>query len=196
MRKLALFITLVGLMVFNFSCQKKHEFYGFVYDQPAYDFKLIDQDGKEVRLSDYTKQGKVVILFFGYTHCPDVCPTALNTLANMMKKLKEEERQKVQVLFISVDPERDTPSVLKNYVPFFYPTFVGLTGSQEDIKKVAKEYKVYYKKVKGESSAGYLVDHTATIYVITPDMKIKLLYTPAKQDPEKMAKDVEYLLKT
>ncbi|MGC8853228.1 MAG: SCO family protein, partial [Hydrogenobacter sp.] len=88
------------------------------------------------------------------------------------------------------------PSVLKNYVPFFYPTFVGLTGSPQDIEKVAKEYKVYYKKVEGESSAGYLVDHTATIYVITPDMKIKLLYTPAKQDPEKMAKDIEYLLKT
>jgi len=196
MRKLALFITLTVLTVFSFSCYKKHEFYGFVYDQPAYDFKLMDQNGKEVRLSDYTKQGKIVVLFFGYTHCPDVCPTALNTMASMMKKLKDGERQKVQVLFISVDPERDTPSVLKNYVPFFYPTFIGLTGSPQDIEKVAKEYKVYYKKVKGESAAEYLVDHTATIYVITPDMKIKLLYTPAKQDPEKMAKDIEYLLKT
>lgn len=196
MRKLALFITLMALTVFGFSCYKKQEFYGFVYDQPAYDFKLIDQNGKEVRLSDYTKQGKIVVLFFGYTHCPDVCPTALNTIAGMMEKLKEGERRKLQVLFISVDPERDTPSVLKNYVPFFYPTFIGLTGSPQDIEKVAKEYKAYYKKVKGESSAGYLVDHTATIYVITPDMKIKLLYTPTKQDSENMARDLEYLLKT
>lgn len=183
-------------LTFNISCQKKHEFYGFFYDQPAYDFKLIDQNGKEVRLSDYTKQGKVVVLFFGYTHCPDVCPTALNTMASMVKNLKESERSKVQVLFISVDPERDTPEVLKGYVPFFYPTFVGLTGSPEDIKKVAKEYKAYYRKVEGQSAAGYLIDHSATIYVITPDMKIKLLYTPAKQDPKKMAEDIEYLLKS
>ncbi|QWK20497.1 MAG: SCO family protein [Hydrogenobacter thermophilus] len=196
MKKLALFITLMALTVFSFSCYKKHEFYGFVYDQPAYDFKLVDQDGKEVKLSDYTKQGKVVVIFFGYTHCPDICPTALTTLASMMKNLKEDERNKVQVLFISVDPERDTPSVLKGYVPFFYPTFVGLTGSQDEIKKVAKEYKVFYRKVKGESAAGYLIDHTATIYVVTPDMKIKLLYTPTKQSPEKMAKDIEYLLKS
>ncbi|GBC88591.1 SCO1 protein [bacterium HR13] len=196
MKKLALFITWLALLIFAPSCQKKHEFYGFVYDQPAYDFKLTDQEGRQVSLSDYTRQGKIVVIFFGYTHCPDVCPTALTTLASMMKNLKEDERNKVQVLFISVDPERDTPSVLKAYVPFFYPTFVGLTGSQDEIKKVAKEYKVFYRKVKGESAAGYLIDHTATIYVVTPDMKIKLLYTPTKQSPEKMAKDIEYLLKS
>lgn len=196
MRKLALLITWSFILSLALSCQKKHEFYGFVYDQPAYDFKLTDYDGKQVRLSDYTSKGKIVVIFFGYTHCPDVCPTALTTLANMMKKLKENERQRVQVLFITVDPERDSPSVLKGYVPFFYPTFVGLTGSQEDIKKVAKEYKVFYRKVKGESAAGYLVDHTATIYVVTLDMRVKLLYTPAKQDPDKMAKDIQYLLRT
>ena len=189
-------LLLLFFLTFNISCQKKHEFYGFFYDQPAYDFKLIDHNGKEVRLSDYTKQGKIVVLFFGFTHCPDVCPTALNTLASMVKNLKESERSKVQVLFISVDPERDTPEVLKGYVPFFYPTFVGLTGSPEDIKKVAKEYKAYYKKVEGESAAGYLIDHSATIYVITPDMKIKLLYTSGKQDPKKMAEDIKYLLKS
>jgi len=191
-------ILLLFLLVltFNTSCQKKHEFYGFLYDQLAYDFKLIDHNGKEVKLSDYTKQGKVVVLFFGYTHCPDVCPAALETMASTIKNLKESERDKVQPLFISVDPERDTPEVLKNYVSFFYPTFVGLTGSPEDIKNVAKEYKAYYKKVEGQSAAGYLVDHSATIYVITPDMKIKLLYTSGKQDPKKMAEDIKYLLKS
>lgn len=195
MRKLNLLITLLVALLFAGSCKKEHKFYGHLYDQPAYDFELTDHDGKRVKLSDYTKQGKLVFVFFGYTHCPDVCPTALSTLAQVMKDLGDDA-QKVQVLFISVDPERDTPEVLKGYVPFFYPTFVGLTGSEEEIKKVAKEYKAYYRKVEGESKAGYLVDHSATIYLITPDMKIKLLYTPAKQEPDKMAEDVKYLLRS
>ncbi len=191
MRKLSL-LFIVALLL---SCQKKeHSFYGFFYNQPAYDFELIDQDRKQARLSNYTKQGKIVIIFFGYTHCPDVCPTALTTLAKVVKELNDKERQKVQVLFISVDPERDTPEVLKGYVPFFYPTFLGLTGTSESIKKIAKEYKVFYRKVEGESTAGYLIDHTATIYVVTPDMRIKLLYTPAKQDPYKMSEDIRYLI--
>ncbi|MCS7277655.1 MAG: SCO family protein, partial [Aquificaceae bacterium] len=108
----------------------------------------------------------------------------------------QEEVQKVQVLFISVDPDRDKPEVLKGYVPYFYPTFVGLTGSEEEIRKVAKEYKAYYRKVEGESASGYLVDHSATIYLITPDNKIKVLYTPSKQDPQKMAEDIRFLLKS
>ncbi len=195
MRKLNLLITLVLALLFVPSCKREHKFYGHLYDQPAYDFELKDQEGKRVKLSDYTKQNKLVFVFFGYTHCPDVCPTALSTLAQVMKYLGDDAKR-VQVLFISVDPERDTPEVLKGYVPFFYPTFVGLTGSEEEIRKVAKEYKAYYRKVEGESKAGYLVDHSATIYLITPNMKIKLLYTPSKQEPDKMAEDVKYLLKS
>ena len=114
----------------------------------------------------------------------------------MMKELDEKERERVQVLFISVDPERDKPEVLKSYVPLFYPTFIGLTGSPQEIEKTAREYKAYYRKVEGESKGGFLIDHTAAIYLITPDMKIKLLYTPAKQDPKHMAEDIRYLLKT
>lgn len=193
MRKLVFLITLFLLLL---SCQKKHEFYGHLFDQPAYDFQLTDHNGRRVRLSDYTKEGKVVLLFFGYTHCPDVCPMALETMAKVIKALKPEEASRVQVLFISVDPERDTLEVLKGYVPYFYPTFIGLTGSEEEIRRVAKEYKAYYRKVEGESAGGYLIDHTATIYLITPDMKIKLLYTPSKQEPEKMAEDIRFLLRS
>mgnify|MGYP001627111725 CR=1 FL=1 len=193
MRKLTFLITLFLLLL---SCQKKHEFYGHLFDQPAYDFQLTDHNGRRVRLSDYTKEGKVVLLFFGYTHCPDVCPMALETMAKVIKALKPEEASRVQVLFISVDPERDTLEVLKGYVPYFYPTFIGLTGSEEEIRRVAKEYKAYYRKVEGESAGGYLIDHTATIYLITPDMKIKLLYTPSKQEPEKMAEDIRFLLRS
>lgn len=194
MRKLTLFITL--LLFFVASCKRQHEFYGHSFDNPAYNFELTDHNGKRVKLSDFTGQGKIVLIFFGYTHCPDVCPTALETLARMMKYLKPEEAKRVQVLFISVDPERDTEEVLKGYVPYFNPTFIGLRGSEEEVRKVAKEYKAYYRKVEGQSASGYLMDHTATIYLITPDNKIKLLYTPSKQDPEKMAEDIKFLLKS
>ncbi len=192
MRKLTTFIILV--LLFVVSCKKQHEFYGHLYDQPAYNFELTDHEGKRVKLSDFTNQKKIVLLFFGYTHCPDVCPMALETMAKVMKNLTPEEAKRVQVLFISVDPERDTPEVLKGYVPYFNPNFVGLRGTEKEIEKTAKEYKAYYKKVEGESAGGYLIDHTATIYLVTPDMKIKLLYTPAKQEPKKMAEDIKFLL--
>jgi len=192
MRKLTTFIILV--LLFVVSCKKQHEFYGHLYDQPAYNFELTDHEGKRVKLSDFTNQKKIVLLFFGYTHCPDVCPMALETMAKVMKNLTPEEAKRVQVLFISVDPERDTPEVLKGYVPYFNPNFVGLRGTEKEIEKTAKEYKAYYKKVEGESAGGYLIDHTTTIYLVTPDMKIKLLYTPAKQEPKKMAEDIKFLL--
>ncbi len=187
---------MVFLLLFVVSCKRQHEFYGHLYDQPAYNFELTDYEGKRVKLSDFASQKKVVLLFFGYTHCPDVCPMALETMAKVVKSLTPEEAKRVQVLFISVDPERDTPEVLKGYVPYFNPTFIGLIGSEEEIRKTAREYKAYYKRVEGQSAGGYLVDHTATIYLITPDMKIKLLYTPAKQDPAKMAEDIKFLLRS
>ncbi|WPM33011.1 SCO family protein [Hydrogenobacter sp. T-2] len=193
MRKLTTLIVLV--LLFVVSCKRQHEFYGHLYDQPAYNFELTDHEGKRVRLSDFTNQKNIVLLFFGYTHCPDVCPMALETMAKVMKNLTPEEAKRVQVLFISVDPERDTPEVLKGYVPYFNPTFIGLTGTEKEIEKTAREYKAYYKRIEGESAGGYLIDHTATIYLVTPDMKIKLLYTFAKQEPEKMAEDIKFLLK-
>lgn len=193
MRKLTFLITFLLFLVA--SCKKEYEFYGHFYDQPAYNFELTDQNGKRVKLSDYTSKGKIVLLFFGYTHCPDVCPLALETMAKVMKNLKPEETQRVQVLFISVDPERDTTEVLKGYVPYFHPSFVGLRGSEEETRKTAQEYKAYYRRVEGQSAGGYLVDHTATIYLITPDNRIKILYTPSKQDPQKMAEDIRFLLK-
>ncbi|RMH79932.1 MAG: SCO family protein [Acidobacteria bacterium] len=196
MRKLTTILTFLWASLLLLACSREHKFYGHLYDQPAYNFELTDHNGKRVKLSDYTGQKKLVFIFFGYTHCPDVCPAALSTLAQVMKELKQEEASRVQVLFISVDPERDTEELLKGYVPYFNPTFVGLRGSEEEIKKVAKEYKAYYKKVEGQSAGGYLVDHTATIYLITPDMKIKVLYTPSKQEPDKMVEDVRYLLKS
>ncbi len=194
MRKLTILISLFFFALILASCKRGHQFYGHFFDEPAYDFELTDHNGKRVKLSSFTGQGKIVLIFFGYTHCPDVCPAALDTMAKVMERLGEKAKG-VQVLFVSVDPERDTEEVLKGYVPYFHPSFIGLRGSEEEIRKVAKEYKVYYRKVEGESAGGYLVDHTATIYLITPDNKIKLLYTPAKQDPDKMAEDIKFLLR-
>jgi protein SCO1/2 len=112
----------------------------------------------------------------------------------MMELLEEEYRDKVQVIMISVDPERDTPQVVDKYAKYFNPTFIGLTGSEEDIKKVAKEYKAFYKKVEGQSASGYLVDHTAYIYLIDREGNLKLIYSSSKQKPELMAQDVRKLL--
>ncbi len=194
--RLALFI-LLALSIVPIGCERRqHEFYGFVFDQPAYDFELTDHNGNRVKLSDFTKQGKMVLIFFGYTHCPDICPDALTKMKLAYDKLSEDEKRRVQVLFISVDPERDTPEVLKGYVPYFDHSFIGLVGSPEEIAKTAKEYKAYYRKVEGGSALGYLIDHSTTIYLITPHMKIKLLYTGSKQDPEKMAEDIKSLLRS
>lgn len=195
MRTLTFLIVLCVALTLS-ACKKSHQFYGFEYNQPAYDFELMDHNGKRVRLSDFAKQGKISLIFFGYTHCPDVCPDALTKMKTAYDLLSQEEKEKVQVLFISVDPERDTPQVLKGYVPHFDPSFIGLVGSPEEIEKTAREYKAYYKKVESDSKLGYLIDHTSTIYLVTPDMKIKLLYTGSKQDPKMMAEDIKFLLKS
>ena len=195
MRTLTFLIVLCVALTLS-ACKKSHQFYGFEYNQPAYDFELMDHNGKRVILSDFAKQGKISLIFFGYTHCPDVCPDALTKMKTAYDLLSQEEKEKVQVLFISVDPERDTPQVLKGYVPHFDPSFIGLVGSPEETEKTAREYKAYYKKVESDSKLGYLIDHTSTIYLVTPDMKIKLLYTGSKQDPKMMAEDIKFLLKS
>lgn len=187
------FTILVAFLLI--SCEKKDSFNGTLYDKPAKEFCLTGwEDGKERKVCLSEFRGKAVFMFFGYTHCPDVCPAALQTLARTMKLLDEEERSKVQVLFISVDPERDTPEVSQKYAEFFYPTFLGLTGTPEEIKKVTKDYMAFYSKVEGQSEGGYLVDHTAYIYLIAPDGTLKLIYPSTKQKPELMAEDVRKLL--
>lgn len=132
---------------------------------PGGDFVLQGADGP-VALSDY--RGKVTLLYFGYTYCPDVCPTALTATAAALKQLTPEERAKVAVLFISVDPERDTPAHLKEYAAFFDPAIVGATGSAEQVATVARQYGVFYAKQKTNTAGGYVVDHTSETYVVDP----------------------------
>ncbi len=192
MRLLWLVLTFLFLTV---ACEKREKFNGTLYDKPAKEFCLTGfKDGRETKVCLSDLKGKVVLMFFGYTHCPDVCPTALQTLSKTMELLSEEERSRVQVVFVSVDPERDTPEIAQKYAEYFYPTFMGLTGTPEEIRKVAKDYMVYYEKVKGQSEGEYLVDHTAFIYLITPDGTLKLIYTSTRQKPELIAEDIKKFL--
>ena len=133
------------------------------------DFVLQGPDGP-VALADY--RGKVVLLYFGYTFCPDVCPTSLVLVAEALGKLTPEEATQVRAYFISVDPERDTPEVLRAYAPFFHPSIVGLTGSPQEIAEVAGRYGVSYMRQKSRDGAPYAVDHSSYTYVIGPDGKL------------------------
>ena len=132
---------------------------------------LPDQDGKLRTLEDF--KGKVTVIFFGFTQCPDVCPTTMAELAQVKKALgKDGER--VQGVFVSVDPERDTPEILKKYMGSFDPSFVALRGTAEQTKAVAKEFKVFYAKVPGKTEGSYTVDHTAGSYILDTQGKVRL----------------------
>ncbi|HYA46642.1 MAG TPA: SCO family protein [Burkholderiales bacterium] len=134
-------------------------------------FTLTDHTGRTRTLEDF--RGKVVVMFFGYTYCPDVCPTTLAELKAVKEQLGEEGKS-LQVLFVTVDPERDTPKVLANYVPAFDPSFLGLYGDAAATATVAKEFKVFYQKVPGKTPGSYTVDHTAGSYVFDPQGRLRL----------------------
>jgi protein SCO1/2 len=135
------------------------------------DFHLTDHTGKKRSLADF--KGKVVVLFFGYTHCPDVCPATLAEFAMAMKQLGDDSG-KVQVLFVTVNPERDTPQLLAKYVPSFYPSFLGLYGDPDETLKAAKEFKVIYQKIAGSSPGNYTMDHSAGTYVFDQKGRLRL----------------------
>jgi len=134
-------------------------------------FSLNDHTGKPVTLESY--KGKVVVLFFGFTHCPDVCPTTMAEMSAVMKELGPDA-DKVQVLFATLDPERDTKELLSQYVPGFDSRFVGLYGTPEQVAATAKEFKVFYRKVPGKTPDSYTIDHTAGSYVFDKNGKLRL----------------------
>lgn len=155
------------------------------------DFSLTDHAGKRRSLADF--RGKAVVVFFGFTHCPDVCPTTLAELASAMKKLGTDA-DKVQVLLVTVDPERDTAAVLGPYVTAFDPRFLALRGSAEETAQVAKEFKVIYQKVAGNKPENYTMDHSAGSYVFDGQGRIRL-YVGYGQGSEVFAQDIARLLK-
>ena len=154
-------------------------------------FTLTDHTGKRVTDQDF--RGKFVLMFFGFTNCPDVCPTALQVMAAALDKLGRNAERITPVL-VSVDPEHDTPSVLAAYVASFHPRLVGLTGSQSEIDAIAKAYRVYVKKVPDpKSTAGYTMDHSSIIYVVGPDGSYRMHFTHATS-PDAMADRLAGLL--
>ena len=154
------------------------------------DFALPDHNGKVRTLADF--KGKAVVVFFGYTQCPDVCPTTLSEMANVMQQLGPLS-DKVQVLFVSVDPDRDTPELLAKYVPAFDARFLGLVGDQSATEKIAKEFKVFYQKVPGKEPGSYTMDHTAGSYVFDPQGRLRL-FVRHGQGGEPIMHDLKLLL--
>ncbi|MDD5249143.1 MAG: SCO family protein [Rhodocyclaceae bacterium] len=154
------------------------------------DFALIDHNGKPRRLADF--KGKAVVLFFGYTQCPDVCPTTLAAMRDTMRLLGADAAR-VQVLFATLDPSRDTPHLLAQYVPWFDPSFLGLWGDEQTIAATARDFKVYYAKQPGAEPGSYSIDHTAASYVFDPQGRLRLTIRHGEA-PERIAADLRQLL--
>jgi protein SCO1/2 len=156
----------------------------------ARDFRLTDHNGRDRALADF--RGKVVAVFFGYVHCPDVCPTTLSDFALALQQLGADAGR-VQVIFVTVDPQRDTPELLKQFVPAFNPGFLGMYTDAASLKQLAKEYKVVYQKTSVKAADDYLIDHSAGTYIYDPQGNLRLLM-PYGSSPDAIAKDLKALL--
>jgi protein SCO1 len=187
----ALFLHVI-LVCLVLACCTKPEFNNIDISGADYarDFALTDASGARRSLADY--HGKVVVLFFGYTHCPDVCPTTLAQLAQA-RRLLGTDAERVQILFVTLDPERDTPQLLQRYVPAFDPSFVGLTGSRQQIEATAREFKVFFQKVDGPAPDSYTLDHSSGSFVFDPQGRVRL-YLSDKSRPDQIAPDLKRLL--
>jgi len=186
---------MTAFLVLLAACSPKPEFKNIdITGSTAFgkDFSLVDPDGNVRTLADF--KGKVVVMFFGYTQCPDICPTTLTEMQQVMTLLGPKS-DKVQVVFVTVDPERDTAAILKQYVPSFDSRFLGLRPADEaPLEKVTKDFKIYYKKVPGTSPGSYTMDHSAGSYAFDPEGRLRL-YIKHAQGPETLAHDLKELLK-
>ncbi|MBK5204005.1 MAG: SCO family protein [Polaromonas sp.] len=157
----------------------------------AQGFSLADHNGQLRTLKDFA--GKIVLIFFGYTQCPDVCPTTLAEMAQIKQMLGPDGDQ-LQAIFITVDPERDTPEILKAYMGNFDPTFLALRPTMDQLPEVAKDFKIYYKKVEGKTPGSYTMDHSAGSYVFDGKGRVRL-YSRYGGGAEALASDIRLLLK-
>jgi protein SCO1 len=157
----------------------------------ARDFSLTDHNGQPRSLKDFA--GRIVVMFFGYTQCPDVCPTTMTELVEV-KKLLGADGQKLQAIFVTVDPERDTPEVLKAYMGNFDPSFLALIPRPDQLAALAKDYKVYYKRVEGKTPTSYTMDHSAGSYIYDTRGRLRL-YTRYGTGAAPLAADIKLLLK-
>jgi protein SCO1/2 len=172
-------------------------FYGFRLfpSEDAYNFSLVDQTGRPLELAKLS--GKVVLFTFGFTHCPDVCPTTLTDLSAVYQALPARDQKRLQLLFISVDPQRDKPKTLKDYLSFFDPNIIGLTGSKESIDKAVKAYGASYlvDRRPGDNPDVYFINHSAYAYLINPQGKWEFIYNYEKlRDTNRIVADIEKVL--
>ncbi len=187
-------IIAVGLGIFvGIKFFGPHNFHGTVLQSPeaAKDFSLTSMHGQSVKLSDF--RGKIVLLYFGYTFCPDVCPTTLSEIKKAMG-IMGNGAEHIQVIMITVDPERDTPAVLNSYMAQFDPSFLGLTGSVREIQNIASPFGVYFARQENTNSKDYLMEHTAALMAINQQGYLKLIWpygTPAAD----LADDLNYMLR-
>jgi protein SCO1/2 len=154
------------------------------------DFRLTDHNGKERTLADF--RGKVVVVAFGFTHCPDVCPTTLASLASAVKQLGDDAAG-VQVLFVTVDPKRDTLELLRQYVPAFHPQFLGLGGTPDAVVRTTKDFKMYVQERAGTTPGNYTIDHSTQIYAFDRSGKVRLVIAHGAA-PAAIASDLKILL--
>lgn len=194
---LILAITGWGLFALN-HFQNDYDFHGKKYFKEAPSFKLTDHHGKTASLTDYND--KLVLLSWGFTKCPDICPLTLSTLRKVINNLGKQGTE-IQVLFITVDPERDTPEKLKSYVPFFHEDFIGLTGSREEIDQVVEDYGAFYfvhsdayGRSEHDTWESYQLTHTTNISLIDQKGRMILYYPYNKWDVEEMSRDIKTLL--
>ena len=186
---------LIGIVAAGTILFGKPTFRGTTYAEPyppAPEFTLTRADGSSFQLSEM--RGKTVLLFFGYTSCPDVCPTTLAELNLAMKQLSEKDANKVQVLFVTVDPKRDTPEKMQEYVNHFNTNFIGLSGTEDELTPVWNSYGVYREIVEGTSALGYLVNHSARVTLIDGKGNLRISYDFG-MPVEDIVHDVKLILK-
>jgi protein SCO1 len=155
------------------------------------DFRMTDHNGKPRTMADF--HGKAVAVFFGFTHCPDVCPTTLSEMKRVMEKLGPDSAR-LQVLFVTVDPKRDTPELLAKYVPSFNASFLGLYGDDDATAKIARDFKIIYRIQPGKTPDSYSVDHSAGMLVFDPQGALRLFMDYGRLTPEQIAADIKRLL--
>lgn len=170
---------------------RPHAFHGVIMQSPmaAPEIDLQATTGELIGLNSFA--GKLLVVYFGYTHCPDVCPTTLSTLNKALDQMGDGSAD-VQVVMVTVDPERDSVELLDEYLGFFNETFIGLTGPTADIERVATTYGIFFNAAEGDAESGYTVDHTATLAVIDQEGHLRLVFPP-ELTAEEIAADLAYL---
>lgn len=185
-------LACVCLALAPVACARAPHFTGTTLTpKAAYDFTLTDANGRPFRLAG--ERGREVVLFFGYTRCPDVCPATMAQLARVERELPAADRARVQVVFVTVDPQRDTPAVIKRYVALFDPSFVGLTGTEAQLDPVFDAYHVWHQRIPGTKASGYLMAHSGSVYLIDPAGDLRVLHDWTDPAPA-IASDVKELL--